>query len=239
MLARLDHPLARLLAGLQPHVGGALTADHRGALGCAGLPAPGPGPGCACAAPRCPRRPSGASALILRSSLWRASSSSSQTLSRQASKCSKPRSWRRTLAAVDPERRARQVRAARRGRGRSGRRPRASAQPVLQPANRRDVEMVGRLVEQHEVRRLGQQAGQRGAAPFAARGRGTGRARGRRRAPPPPRRRAIPRRGQGRRGREIAQRGVARTGPGPAPCSRRWPRAARSARRNRVRPDRP
>ena len=38
-----------------------------------------------------------ASALILRSSLWRAWSSSSQSLSRQASKCSKPCSFRRTF----------------------------------------------------------------------------------------------------------------------------------------------
>ena len=42
----------------------------------------------------------------------------------------------------------------------------------LKPGNRLDVQMVGRLVQQHQLRRFGHQLGQRRAPPFAARGGG-------------------------------------------------------------------
>ena len=43
-------------------------------------------------------------------------------------------------------------------------------QPVLEPFDRGDIEVVGRLVEQQHVGRLRQRTDDRGAAPFAAAG---------------------------------------------------------------------
>ncbi|MPL74802.1 hypothetical protein SDC9_20621 [bioreactor metagenome] len=75
-------------------------------------------------------------------------------------------------AAVEPERGPRQV--AQEGavvrdqhEGGAG-----GLQLVLEPADRLDVEVVGGLVEQHELGRLGQKLGQRRAPPLAARGGG-------------------------------------------------------------------
>ena len=73
------------------------------------------------------------------------------------------------LAAVHPERPVRQVPQERPVVAhRHERRPRR-AQMRLQPADRLDVEMVGRLVEQHQVRRLGDDLRQRRPPPLPAR----------------------------------------------------------------------
>ena len=75
-------------------------------------------------------------------------------------------------AAIDPQRRAGQgpeegaVVADQHEAGAS------RAKLVLEPGDGGDVEMVGRLVEQHQLRRLGKELGERGPAPLAARGGG-------------------------------------------------------------------
>ena len=49
-----------------------------------------------------------------------------------------------------------------------------AAKPVLQPVDRREIEMVGRLVHQQDVGRLRQRPGDRCPAPLATRGGGRG-----------------------------------------------------------------
>ena len=179
-----------------------------------------------------------ASALILRSSLWRASSSSAQIVSRQSSKPSNPCSRRRSR----PRSIHRVARASARRKARSWlirtKALRVSLQLALQPFDRLDVEMVGRLVEQHQLGRLGHQPRQRRAPPLAARG-GGDRGGGIEAQPLGRDRQAIVlarRQSWRRHSRQAWQRP---TGRGPAPYSRHGRRAGRCGRRHRARPARP
>ena len=110
------------------------------------------------------------SALMKRSSLCRAASSSSKTLSRHSSNAAKPRSSRRTSPRSTQS--VRSVSALRNARSwlTTTNAVRVAREMRLQPGDRLDVEMVGRLVEQHQLRRLGDQLRQRRPPPLAARG---------------------------------------------------------------------
>ena len=134
---------------------------------------------------------------------------------RHRSPCSCRRNWPRSIHSVPRASRA-QERAVVRDQHEAGA---GRGKLLLEPANRLDIEMVGRLVQQHQVGLGGQQPRQRRAPPLAARRGGDRHRAGR---TPAPRRRA--RRGTARpapaRGGVVAEGGKARQVRRPAPCSR-------------------
>ena len=167
---RLDHPLAGLGAGVEREVGRALPADLRGPFG----PQRGQRPDPALVAFPPGRdafhRPAGlgldlavqlvARLVLLGPDLVAPGLEGGEAFLLPAD-----------LTAVDPERGAGQL--AEEGavvrdhhEGLAG-----LGQVGFQPADRLDVEMVGRFVQQQQVRVLGQDLGQRGAPAFPARGR--------------------------------------------------------------------